>query len=146
MAAPIAGCTSLIGNHIPIEMQVVEPRPNFIDKALGHRYSDWYSIVGANTPCFGTRIPVWRIAEQVNRLVSKDGPDQAMAYLHTQGCEPTSEWSCAYRKFLRRIEKQRETERRPVTLRFRLSPDAAKGCATCVDVRLEVGGRAPRTE
>lgn len=141
VAASATGCSSLIGNHIPIEMQVVEPRSNFIDEALGHRYSDWYSIVGANTPCFGARIPVSRIAERANRLVSNVGPDQARAYLRAHGCEPTSERSCAYSKILRRIEERRETERRLVILHFTLSPNAAKGCSACADVRLEIGRR-----
>jgi len=139
--ASATGCSSLIGNHIPIEMQVVAPGANFIDKALAHRYSDWYSIVGSNTPDFGTRIPLSRIAEQVNRRVADDGPDRTMAYLIAQGCEPTGERSCAYYKVLRRLEERHETERRLVTLHFSLAPGAIKGCATCVEVRLEVAGR-----
>lgn len=141
VAASSTGCSSMIGNHIPIEVQVVEPRSNFIDEALGHRYSDWYSIVGANIPCFGARIPVSRIAEQANRLVSNSGPDQAMEYLRAHGCEPTGARSCAYSKILRRIEKRQETERRLAILHFTLSPNATKGCSACADVRLEIGRR-----
>ncbi|MBX3502403.1 MAG: hypothetical protein KF889_23415 [Alphaproteobacteria bacterium] len=128
--ASTTGCASLIGNCIQIAMQVVEPSSNFIDRALAHRYSDWYSI-GSNTPDFGERVPVWRIAEQANRRLA-------------EGCEPMNERSCAYRKVLRGIEERQETERRLMTLHFMLSPNAAKGCATCVEIHLAVDGRVTR--
>lgn len=139
--AASTGCASLIGNHVTVEMQVVDPHPNFIDRALGHRYSNWYSIVGMRSPAFGRRIPVWLIAEHANRRVASDGPDRAMAYLLAHGCEPASTRRCAYRKVLRRIEAHHETERRLVTLHFALAPEALRGCRACVDDRLEIGDR-----
>ncbi len=143
---PLTGCMGLIGNYTPVEIQVVEPRANFIDRALGHRYSDWYSIAGARVSPFGAHIPVWRVVEQANRRVSDDGPERTMAYLRGEGCESTGERSCAYRKMLRKLEldDRQETERRLMTLHFTLSPDAAKGCNRCVDVRLEIEGTTAR--
>lgn len=143
-ALPTTGCYNLIASHVPVEMQVNDARDNFIDEALAHRYSNRYTIAGADTPRFGSRIPVWLIAEQANRRVAADGPERALAYLRTLGCEPTSARDCAYRKVLRKLEAREETERRLVTLHFTLAPNAAKGCTTCADVRLEIGRHVGR--
>lgn len=143
-AVPTSGCYDLVASHVPVEIQIVDARDNFIDEALAHRHSNRYTIVGADTPRFGSRIPVWLIAEQANRRVAANGPEQALAHLRTLGCEPTSARSCAYRKVLRKLEAREETERRLVTLHFTLAPNAAKGCVACVDVRLEIGGSVGR--
>lgn len=145
-AAPLAGCYDLIASHEPVRMEVVDPRPNFIDSALAHGYSNRYTIADAQVPRFGSRIPVWLIADEANRRVSDDGSDRVMAHLRAQGCEPLSERSCAYRKVLRKLVEREESERRLVTLHFTVSPDAVKGCMTCVGVRLEIGERVGRRD
>lgn len=143
-AIPTTGCYDMIASHTPVEIQVIDARDNFIDEALAHRHSNRYTIASADTPRFGSRIPVWLIAEQANRRVAADGPERALAHLHNQGCEPTGARSCAYRKVLRKLEARKETERRLVTLHFTLAPNAAKGCTICAHVRLEIGGSVGR--
>lgn len=136
--AATTGCYDLIASRVSVDVQVVSARPNFLDEALAHRYVNRYTIAGADTPRFGSRIPVWQIADEANRRLAGKDFDQAMAYLESNGCERTTERSCAYRRTLRQIIEGEEEQRRLVTLHFTMLP---RGCTRCVEVRLEIGER-----
>ncbi|MGE0420624.1 MAG: hypothetical protein AB7O88_00090 [Reyranellaceae bacterium] len=137
----LAGCYDLIASHEPVDMQVIDPRPNFIDRALAHRYSNRYTIADADTPRFGTRIPVWQIEQEANRRFAGDGFDKIMAYLEGQGCERADQANCAYRKVVRQVIGSEETQRRLVTLHFSLARRMPRGCTACISARFEIGHR-----
>lgn len=142
----MTGCSHLLAVYTPVEMQMVDRRANFVDDALSHSYSDRRWIFGHNASSFGGRIPDWLVAERANHRVATEGPGRVWANLHSYGCEPTGERSCAYRKVMRMLVNRVETERGLVTLHFTLSADAATGCTTCIDVRLVVSGSVGRDD